>query len=396
MTSRKFFKKMHLWLSLPVGLIITIICITGAILSFETEILETYYPERYFVEEAKNNKIPIDQLIPLVNAQLENNTVASIKVSSDPHRTYIATLTDGFRISAFVNPYTGELKGIYVFNESFFYKMMSLHRWLMDGTRTWGKYTVGISTLVFVFILISGLVWWTPKKKKNLKSRFTIKTKLGIKRLFHDLHVSLGIYVCIFLLISALTGLMWSFSWYQKGVYKLFGVEIPAEREGKRGKSEGDNKDKKGGKPSSERGRKGGDKKDTIEDTELTYTSWQIALDNLTKRAPQNQYITITDGSATVLDKSAPHLRATDKYKLDSRSGAILEESIFAEQKSASKIMAWAYALHVGAYGGIVVRILTCLACIIGGTLPLTGYYMFYIKSIKKKSKKNKAIPPVS
>lgn len=232
MTIRKFFKKVHLWLSLPVGLIIAIICITGAILSFETEILESYYPERYFVKEVKESKIPLDQLIPIINVQLKDNTVASIKVNSDPQRTYTATLAEGFRISAFVDPYTGEIKGTYSFRDSFFFTMMSLHRWLMDSSRTWGKYTVGITTLLFVFILISGLVWWFPTDRKKLKSRFTIKTKSGLKRLFHDLHVSLGIYVCIFLLISALTGLMWSFEWYRDGVCKLFGVEAPVEKEG--------------------------------------------------------------------------------------------------------------------------------------------------------------------
>lgn len=372
MTTRKFFKKVHLWLSLPVGLIITIICITGAILSFETEILESYYPDRYFVKEVKENKIPLDQLIPLVNAQLKDNTVASIKVNSDPERTYIASLANGFRISAFVDPYTGDLKGTYSFRDSFFYTMMSLHRWLMDGSRTWGKYTVGITTILFVFILISGLVWWVPTDRKKLKGRFTIKTGSGIKRLLHDLHVSLGIYVCVFLLISALTGLMWSFEWYRNGVCKLFGVEIPTERSGHGGGREGQ-------KPK-----------------EINYQSWQTSFDNLNKLVPNNQYITISDGSATVLDKSAPHLRATDKYTLDKASGEVTEAALFADQKSVSKIMSWAYALHVGAYGGIIIRILTCLACIIGGTLPLTGYYIFYLKSIKKKSRKKKSAPLVS
>lgn len=375
MTTRKFFKKLHLWLSLPVGLIITMICITGAILSFETEILESYYPDRYFVKEIKETRIPLDQLIPIVNAQLKDNSVSGIKVSSDPRRTYTATLAEGFRISAFVNPYTGEIKGTYSFRDSFFFTIMSLHRWLMDGSRTWGKYTVGITTLLFVFILISGLVWWFPTDKKKLKSRFTIKTKSGLKRFLHDLHVSLGIYACIFLLMSALTGLMWSFEWYRDGVCKLFGVEVPTEKEGHGG-----------GKGS----------KEVKKNKEINYKSWQAALDNLTKQVPNNAYITISDGSATVLDKSAPHLRATDKYSLDNASGEIMKASLFAEQKSVSKIMSWAYALHVGAFGGILVRILTCIACIIGGTLPLTGYYIFYRKSLKKKSRKKKPATLVS
>ena len=41
---RKFFAKVHLWLSIPFGIIIAIVCLTGAILVFETEILELGYP----------------------------------------------------------------------------------------------------------------------------------------------------------------------------------------------------------------------------------------------------------------------------------------------------------------------------------------------------------------
>lgn len=37
---KKFFAKIHLWLSIPFGIIIAIVCLTGAILVFETEILE--------------------------------------------------------------------------------------------------------------------------------------------------------------------------------------------------------------------------------------------------------------------------------------------------------------------------------------------------------------------
>ena len=35
---RKLFAKIHLWLSIPLGILISIICLTGAILVFEQEI----------------------------------------------------------------------------------------------------------------------------------------------------------------------------------------------------------------------------------------------------------------------------------------------------------------------------------------------------------------------
>ena len=54
---RKFFAKVHLWLSIPFGIIIAIVCLTGAILVFETEILELGYPSRYFVKEVKGEPL---------------------------------------------------------------------------------------------------------------------------------------------------------------------------------------------------------------------------------------------------------------------------------------------------------------------------------------------------
>ena len=36
---KKFFAKIHLWLSIPFGIIIAIVCLTGTILVFEAEIL---------------------------------------------------------------------------------------------------------------------------------------------------------------------------------------------------------------------------------------------------------------------------------------------------------------------------------------------------------------------
>lgn len=358
---RQFFKKIHLWLSIPTGLIISIICITGAILSFDTEILELCYPEHYYVKSVGSQTIPLDKLVPIVNSQLDTNSVAAIKVYADPKKTYTATLTKGFRVSAFIDPYTGKITGYYYFRDGFFFKVMSLHRWLMDGSQTWGKYTVGISTLLFICILISGVVWWLPIRKKKIKHKFTVKTRYGIKRFLHDIHSVVGMYACLFLLVCSLTGLMWSFEWCRNTVAKFYGVETIGSNNKK-------NKPQRGEKQKQ---------------TDSRF--WQVALENIRNQAPDNEYISISDKTISVLDKNAFHLRALDKYSFDERSGNITRSELYADQKSMSKIMGWAYALHAGYVGGILVRILTCLACIIGGTLPLTGYYIYYRKSKSRK-----------
>lgn len=85
-----------------------------------------------------------------------------------------------------------------------------------------GKVIVGVSTLLMVFVLVSGIFIWVPRTKRALKNRLCIATDKGIRRFWYDSHVALGIYVVIFLLIMALTGLTWSFGWYRTAFYALF------------------------------------------------------------------------------------------------------------------------------------------------------------------------------
>ena len=51
--------------------------------------------------------------------------------------------------------------------------------------------------------------------------------------------------------------------------------------------------------------------------------------------------------------------------------------SLFGDTMSGKEIHSLVYSIHVGSWGGITTRILTFLAALIGGTLPLTGYYIW-------------------
>ena len=128
---KKFFAKIHLWLSIPFGIIIAIVCLTGAILVFETEILEFCYPSRYFVKEIKSEPLSPATLMDTARGQLPDSIkINGIRVSSDPKRTYQLILP-GKKAACFINPYTGEITGIDD-GKGFFMKIMRLHRWLLD------------------------------------------------------------------------------------------------------------------------------------------------------------------------------------------------------------------------------------------------------------------------
>lgn len=86
---KKFFAKIHLWLSIPFGIIIAIVCLTGAILVFEAEILEFCYPSRYFVKEIKSEPLSPATLMDTAREQLPDSIkINGIRVSLRPQTTY--------------------------------------------------------------------------------------------------------------------------------------------------------------------------------------------------------------------------------------------------------------------------------------------------------------------
>ena len=81
-----------MWLSVPFGLIITLICFSGAMLVFENEMNELMRPELYFVKKAEATPLPVDQLLEKVTATLPDSvSVSGVSISSDPERTYQAS-----------------------------------------------------------------------------------------------------------------------------------------------------------------------------------------------------------------------------------------------------------------------------------------------------------------
>lgn len=174
-----FFRRLHLWLSVPFGIVFTFICLTGAILVFEKE-------------------------ITLMMSQVAPQYVETSEITGSPKMP-------------------------------FFRAVRYAHRYLLDtpvesGQMTAGKMIVGTTTLASVFVLISGVILWAPRSWRGLRNRLSVQTKRGWCRLWFDTHVSLGFYASVFLLLMCLTGLTWSFGWYHDLAYSILDKGALTER----------------------------------------------------------------------------------------------------------------------------------------------------------------------
>ena len=380
---RKIFRNIHLWLSVPFGILITLICFSGAALVFEKEVMELCHRELYFVKKVEAAPLPMEQLMTKVAATLPDSvSVTGVNISSDPERAYQVTLSKPRRASMYVDQYTGEITGKYE-RAPFFNFMFRMHRWLLDSMKQdggifWGKMIVGTSTLMFVFVLISGIVVWWPRTRKALKNSLKIVANKGWRRFWYDLHVAGGMYALVFLLAMALTGLTWSFQWYRTGFYKTFGVEVqPSMGHGNAAANATAKGGKRDGKPEGREGRGA--------HRYSPYTNWQQVYEQLAEANPDYKQISVSDGSASVAVPRFGNQRGTDRYKFNPRNGEITETTLYKDLDNSGKIRGWIYSVHVGSWGGMLTRILTFVAALIGASLPLTGYYLWIRKKIKRR-----------
>ncbi|MCD8091686.1 MAG: PepSY domain-containing protein [Bacteroides sp.] len=381
---KKLFRKIHLWLSVPFGLIITVICFSGAALVFENEVMELCRRDLYYVDKVGAATLPMGEIAGKVAATLPDSvSVTGVAASSNPERTWQVSLSKPRRASVYVDPYTGAVKGKYE-RAPFFLTMFRLHRWLLDSMKPdggifWGKMIVGTATLMFVFVLISGIVVWWPRTKKVLKNSLKIVTGKGLRRFWYGLHVAGGMYALVFLLVMALTGLTWSFSWYRTGFYKVFGVEMPQGGGGHGAPAQATAHG--GGKPAGEKAGRGEGRQHS------PFANWQKVYEELKDRNPEYKQIAVSKAAATVSFNRFGNQRAADRYAFNPRNGEITETTLYKDTDASGKIRGWIFSVHVGSWGGMTTRILAFLAALLGASLPLTGYYLWIRRLYRPKRK---------
>lgn len=390
---RKFFNDVHLWLGLSSGLVVIVICFTGTVYVFNTELTEKAAPHLYKVERpAGKERIPVDSLMEKIKNE-SDGTITTITIPADPKRTYqfnVKKKGDENRagISYMVNPYTGDIVGNSKEKNStkeFMSTMFSLHRWLLlDKVKTpiigkvtnrkLGSMITGLATIIFTLGCITGLVIWFPQRMKNWRQGLRVKWKAGWKRVNHDLHNSLALYAVFFLLLMGLTGPQWSFEWYRTGLQKVLGTY----------------KSKDAPKESGS--------KSTLPRSQAPFVSLSIA--DYIKKAegvltyPGNYTIALPeDSTATAMISKtktgffAP--AAGDRLIMDRYTGEILKTDIFKDKPFNERVAGSIKAIHVGNVYGTFTKIIYFIACLIATSLPVTGT-MIWLNKLKKKRRRKR------
>lgn len=395
-----FFRRIHLYLSLAAGLVILIACLTGAILVFEKDLQMAMNKKRYYVEHS-GPRLSLEQLTDKVKTGFPGHKINGIKVYKDVDRSAEVSISappkkdktgekkqqqppsadakdpkkaqappqrqPGFTV--FINPYTGEVLEKYSYQETFFYQVFALHRWLLGGQNSIGKYIVGISTFIFLFILITGIILWWPKTRRIMARRLKIKWNAGWKRINHDMHLVFGFYSAIFLFIFAFTGLAWSFEWFNNGIYKVTNSPL-----------------KQAPPPKSA----------YVDGVKRISPDQALAAARTVQKDAEFYNVSFPKDSTEVfsvssLSSNAAHESATDAVYVDQYSGNVAGALAFGERSLGARVRSAFKPVHTGSIWGLPSKIIAFIVCLLGVTFPITGTIM-WLNRTRKKAVKGEAV----
>lgn len=392
---RKWILKAHLWLGLLSGCIVLIASVSGAFYVFNEDITAFLRKDVIFHHEQnieEKQPIAIKELKDLVNTQLkaqgETLLAEEVTIPIDPTRSYQFGIhlvnPNGWNYfntylvykNVYVNQYTGKVLAVYNIRNNPFFFTMILHRSLLLSNSIGGT-IVGVSTVIFAIMLITGIILWWPKNKNMRKQRFWFRWKKvkGWRRKNYDVHNILGFYASFLAIIIALTGIMYSFTITKHWVYVAL--------------NGGDTQ-----YPSYEQ------YVTTAPESEETPTTIDAIIAQVREYYPQAYSFGLDledheeadhhheNFSVWIKDKEFTYAES-HMMIFDEHSGKLLFDRPHKDKLVAQKAVDATYDLHVGAFFGFPGKIFAFVSSLFCASLPITGFLIWRGRRNKTKTSKN-------
>ena len=222
---------LHLVCGVAAGVVIFIMSVTGALLTYQRQITAWADTRGYHIEPA-SERLAADALLASVAASRPELSPTAVLLRAEP--TKPASLTIGAGRQLFVDPYTGAVlgegngQGV----RAFFRVIVEWHRYVAasGASRPLGRAVTGASNLAFLFIVVSGLFLWWPRSWKWAAIRSVSWFKGGLQGKARDFnwHNTIGFWSAIPLAIIVAGGVVISYPWATALVYRAYGEAPPA------------------------------------------------------------------------------------------------------------------------------------------------------------------------
>lgn len=375
---RKLWLDIHLWLGLSLGLILSIIGLTGSILVFYEAIDAALNPQFFAISSAKVDCRPLEEIVAAATTAIPQGTkLLSLSFPSDK----IPVFQGGYERSEsevgtiYVDPCTAKASGprpYYLqrpWSNGLIGFLFALHDSLSlnISDAKLGTTIVGYAAILLLFSVFSGLILWWPLTGKYQQA-LTFKRRASVERFNFDLHNTSGFYFSLLLLILLFSG-VWMY--FQQNVESLIGVFFRVTP--------------------------------TPQTFHSTVTAGQAPLNLQQALAVTDQ--TFPDGDIRTvifpaddkgvykIYKRAPDEVAKDystrSLVIDQYTGKVLYKTDRAKRKLGDIIIEWLYPLHSGEAFNMTGRIIVCVTGLIPTVLLTTGIVRWLQK---RRAKQRRAL----
>ena len=223
---RTMLFRLHWALGLTAGLVLALMGLTGALMSYEEAITAFANRDRLAVTAGDRPVLSPSALIARIDAQVGGRRVDVLTLSEDPaasvHVRFARDPETRLRPpSVYADPHDGAVLGP-VRLEAAFATVRDLHRWLLipGGSKGWGRTITGACLWALLAFLATGLylrwprihrwrIWLRPSLSRPGRARWW------------SLHAVAGTWLTPVYLVIALTGLTWSYPWFKDGATAL-------------------------------------------------------------------------------------------------------------------------------------------------------------------------------
>ncbi|AIY67698.1 PepSY-associated TM helix domain-containing protein [Pseudoalteromonas piratica] len=354
MSIRKAFFWLHLIIGCIAALFIFLMSATGALLTYERQIIHYAEKSDYPVAPTSNAKtLSLDQLIPIANS-FSHKKPLSIAIRNEQNA--FVQVKEGRKTLAYLNPYTGEkMDEPGLATKTFMRKLRAFHRWLtLDGSFSeTGRWVNGIANVIFFVLVLSGLYLWLPKRfnKRAFKQKLTFgKSYPNTNARDYQWHNVYGIYLAPVLAVVIATAFFFSFKWPGNTLKEVVSTQAKIEKLTATPLTQG-----------------------TAQSLEVLFKNainqtpdWQRAQFSLPKTTMDKLAFSLDTGTG-----GEPQKRLT--VTVDTQTGAILQIITFDDLSTYRKARSYIRFLHTGEAYGIIGQTIAGLASLLACLLVYTG-----------------------
>ena len=232
MTLRRLLFWVHLGIGIIIGLVIGFLAVTGSILTFQPQIVAFAEKSIQITSPTQGSCVAPSDL--LKNASdYRHGSATALALFSDPHRP--AEVSFGSDSVVLVNSCDGRVIGNGAERlRGFFSGVKDLHRWVaLNGVRHEQLRSIKDACVVaFVFMILSGLVIWFPRKLtwQYLRPAVIFRRDLRGRAREWNWHNVFGFWMAGPLAVIALSGTIMAYPWANALLYRVAGDHLPTER----------------------------------------------------------------------------------------------------------------------------------------------------------------------